>query len=216
MRFLYEAARRGDPAALADFEPWFRSQHGSGLNDRQPWITFAARRRLEGIIRGADRAFEYGSGGSTLYLAKRVAELVTIEHDPAWLALVRYRLGTLQTHVTLELHEPVSGPDQGIYGSTDPSYAGMSFEAYASAIDRFPDEFFDLVLVDGRARPACVRRSWPKIRRGGWLILDNSERPEYASALATLAGWERYRHGGPGPYTPGFWETTFWRRPIDA
>jgi len=88
-----------------------------------------------------------------------------------------------------------------------------SYEAYARAIDAEPDGSLDLVLVDGRARVACLRQARSKVRSGGFIILDDSARPEYAEAAALLAGWPCRRFGGlgPGKHLPA--ETAAWQRP---
>jgi hypothetical protein len=204
---------------------WQSSQRPgqSALADARPWITFGAFESLERIVRADMRVFEYGAGGSTLYFADRVAEGVTVEHDAAWSADVqRALLARGHRGWRLELHPPVaeagaSGRSPAAldgYVSDGVEYAGQSFRDYAASIDRFADGWFDLVLVDGRARPSCFHHAVRKVKTGGFLVLDNSERPYYRvihEALDT-PDWERREHQGPGPYSWGFWATTFWRR----
>ncbi|HKO93603.1 MAG TPA: hypothetical protein VJU61_20760, partial [Polyangiaceae bacterium] len=74
------------PASAAWLLPWFTSQAvtRSPLGDEAPWIPFVARRWLARQLRPHLRVFEWGSGGSTLFLARRVAELVSVEHDAEW------------------------------------------------------------------------------------------------------------------------------------
>jgi hypothetical protein len=50
---------------------------------------------------------------------------------------------------------------------------------------------------------------------GGWLVLDNAERPHYWRILDALnrAGWPRMDFAGPGPYNAYFWRTCVWQRP---
>ena len=73
----------------------------------------------------------------------------------------------------------------------------------------------DLVIVDGRARPACAQHGAARVRPGGHLVLDNCERAHYGAALARLvaAGWTRRDLGGPVPYSVSFGRTAFLRRP---
>lgn len=51
-----------------------------------PWWTFDAADAVEGFLasRPAARVFEWGSGASTVWLAKRSGCVVSIEHDAAW------------------------------------------------------------------------------------------------------------------------------------
>jgi len=115
-----------------------------------PWLTFNAVARLEGLIRPDWRMVEFGSGMSTLWFAKRVASLHSIEHDPGWYATVAAQL---PVGVRYDLREPST-------------YAGLSDH---------PDGSLDLVVVDGIQRAECVQAAIPKLRRGGWLYLDNTD-----------------------------------------
>jgi predicted O-methyltransferase YrrM len=45
----------------------------------------------------------------------------------------------------------------------------------------------DLVVVDGRARVACVRQALPRLASDGVLLLDNADRDEYASVVSDPA-----------------------------
>ncbi|MDM8553380.1 hypothetical protein QUF75_01435 [Desulfococcaceae bacterium HSG7] len=72
---------------LIRFYPsWTRSLNGSKtpLKDVQPWIAFGAIRFLEKHLHEDMHVFEYGIGGSTLFFAKRVKAVVSIEHDKEW------------------------------------------------------------------------------------------------------------------------------------
>lgn len=206
--------------ALRDYPAWRRAlAGGSPLDDAQPWITFAAARFLRRIVSHGTRVFEWGSGGSTLFLANLGAKSTSIEHDPAWYARVAPRLAARLDRPELRLIQPApvdcphAADDPAQYGSSDPRFSGMSFEAYVHAIDRFADESFDLVLIDGRARPACIRRAIPKVRRGGWLVLDNADREHYARGIRLLdTGFTRRDFAGPIPYVEHFVCTSAWRK----
>jgi len=99
--------------------------------------------------------------------------------------------------------------------SDDARYAGRTFHRYAGAIDEFPDGHFDLIVVDGRARPACLAHARGKLASGGLLVVDNAERPYYSRALGLWreAGWQCRSYSGPGPYVGQFWTTQIWSRP---
>ena len=88
----------------------------------------------------------------------------------------------------------------------------MTFADYVSRIDQFDEGTFDAVLVDGRARSACLLRAWPKIRKGGVLVLDNSERPRYLVAINRLPSQGRFDYVGPAAYSRWYWQTTVWER----
>ena len=65
---------------------WFQSLDGTPRNNAGyvPYITYPALRQLRNIIRPDFRVFEYGSGGSSLWWAGLVAEVISVKHDPGW------------------------------------------------------------------------------------------------------------------------------------
>jgi len=149
--------------------------------------------------------------------------VTTIEHDAAWAERVGAAVGpdsrgTWSLEVVPPEEDPASAhadpADPDAYVSASRAFLGVSFGAYACAIERFAADTLDLVLVAGRARPACLRHALAKVRRGGLVVLDHSERSWYgpALALADPAAWERTDHAGPGPYAECFWRTTILRR----
>jgi len=198
------------------FDPWFRSiQPGnSPIGNQVPWIVFSAFEYLEQRVRPGLRVLEFGVGGSTLYFLGRGCRLTSIEHDEKWNAAVSERLsGELRERWT-PLQIPPDATPSDRYRSEQPGFEGLSFETYARAAERFADGSFDLVLVDGRVRAACVEHALPKLRPdGGVLMLDNAERPRYAAArrLADSACSTRLVFGGPGPMKAQmFWQTVAW------
>ena len=84
-------------------------------------------------------------------------------------------------------------------------------------IDQFVHEHFHIIIVDGRDRVLCVQSSLPKLKSGGWLILDNSERPEYGAAIDMMAGWNRidFRQMRPDKYNFTYpdWTTSIFIKP---
>jgi len=210
--YLQESTNSGTPRLrlVRDYVGWRTRQGGSALDDREPWLTFAARRRLDQIVRPGMRVFEYGSGGSTLWFADRGANDVSVEHDPDWCRRVAEHLPVGVTLVLIE-PEPASVQAGSVdYESSDPRYRGMSFEAYAQSVTGYAP--VDLVLVDGRARIGSARAGMNAVKPGGWLVLDDSQRTEYAEIFKLIA-WPFERFPGPKPYSEAFAETTIWRRP---
>lgn len=213
----WEAAVKERPALSRWFSHWQGSLNGAAtpLQDELPWMTYAAISWLEGFLNKEMTVFEWGSGGSSAFFAKRAERVVSVEHDPAWLLNVKQALTTKEyTNAEISLVQPLkSGNPDPWYSSSSPDYLGCCFQSYASAIDSYPDESFDLVVVDGRGRPGCMRHAIPKVKRGGFILLDNSERAAYQSGCSLLEGWSGERMWGPGPYNGYPWETRIWRRP---
>lgn len=202
----------------------------NALDDAAPWITFAAAEVLTDFLRQRDtpRVFEFGSGGSTLFFLNLGAEVVSVEHDEKWYRAVAAKIPAgakqrWQGHLCPATEKDTllrqdSAEDSAAYFSSAPEYRGMSFQNYAQAIDAYPDDYFDLILLDGRARPSCFTHAEKKVRSGGLLVLDNSERPHYKSihdAMQAPGAWDRVQCPGPGPYNRYFWDTTLWTRRKD-
>ncbi len=200
---------------------WVRARAwGNGLAARLPWLTFDAQDFIAGRLRTAPRVFEYGSGGSTLYWLDRGATCVSVEHDEAWHARVLDYVGpcaSLDYRLVLPEASSPGSPgdisDPTAYRSSGPEYLGKTFRAYASLIDAFPDGTFDLVLIDGRARPSCLHHASPKVRPGGLLVLDDAERPHYlARTGGLLAAFEAHSFPGTGPFADQMWRTDVYVR----
>ncbi len=207
------------------FSEWSRSsQNGvTPLGDEMPWMTFAAREFLSRWLRREMNVFEWGSGGSTLFFAKHAGRITAIEHEYAWAAQVRKVIGgrgianALLKHLPPDRDDAAAGwdaADPSVCASSGAGFRGQSFQRYVTFIDQFPDATFDLVVVDGRARPACIQHGMAKIKPGGFLLLDNAERDHYQRAIRLLepARWELHDFTGPGPYCRQFWQTLAWRR----
>lgn len=152
-----------------------------------PWFSYPAIHWLSARIRIDDRVFEWGSGSSTLWFARHAASVVTVEHDPAFAdRLQRER----PANVTL-LQRPAMGEDASEVGSP-----------YASAIVE-SDPPFDIIVVDGKERNACIEQAIPALAEDGIIVVDNSHRPAYRPGLATLAGVGLWRVDFVGG-VPGF------------
>lgn len=131
--------------------------------------------------------FEYGCGGSTLFFAERAKKVISVEHDRLWFEKLTGAINPTYSNIELNFippdinHKPtVADPaDPQSYVSSAASLNGSSFLSYASFIDKYPDNYFDIILIDGRARPSCLKHAVPKIKKGGYIILDDADRKHY-------------------------------------
>jgi hypothetical protein len=145
-----------------------------------PWLTRTANEILDSYLTSSDIGLEFGSGRSTIWLARRVARLVSVEHDSHWAAKVREMLRKENINSVNHSLVPMDREeDQG----KDAAYVGV--------IDSFQDNSLDFCLVDGVYRGFCARRVMEKLRPGGVLIIDNVNwylpHPTYSPESRSLA-----------------------------
>lgn len=207
-----------EPREAASIPRWLMSltRSRSPLSMEIPWLPFAVTAYLDDNLDRRSRVFEYGGGGSTLWLARRVQSVTTVEHDPRWhgvLSAELRRQGLENCTVLLREAVPAEPASAGAEITFGSAVSSGSFEEYARTIDRLPDGSLDLVLVDGRSRAACVLCAKAKLREGGLLVLDDSNRARYRSCMQALAGWRRRDFYGlkPSFLYPG--TTTVWVAP---
>lgn len=206
------------------YKRWSQSFKARDEMHEMPWMTFEVTDFLQGHSNNQMRVFEYGSGSSTLFWAKRIKEVVAIEHDREWCVKVEKELEQRKfSNVTLMFIPPEKKnndvateiADPYGYSSDDENFGAFSFESYVKKINDFEDSYFDYVVVDGRSRPSCIAASIRKVKQGGYLMLDNSEREYYlANTLKMLPAnnWKRLDFCGPIPGSMHFSQTTLFKR----
>ena len=181
-----------------------------------PWWTYEAIEEVEQFLseRPEARVFEFGSGASTIWLGHRAKEVKSVEHDAGWYPIVQERLkdGNFSkvTH-TLIAPEPKSEGMEETYLSSKPGHEGLDFTRYATSI-LDEEGLFDLIVVDGRAREACLLHASEKLAPGGMVVFDNSGRQRYAAGIANSA-LKAVRYPGLAPSLPYRDETTLLRAP---
>lgn len=170
-----------------------RTAGRSTVSLRLPWLPFELIDGLRQRLGPSSSVFEYGGGGSTLFFLDCGAEVITVEHDAAWMA----RLSELAApHAWRGRLQPLDDPD-----------------AYVSSIDEHADESFDVVVVDGRERARCAMAALNKVRPGGWLVFDDVDRERYAEALEALT-WPRRDYVGFAPAKPSLAFTAVFEKPL--
>jgi predicted O-methyltransferase YrrM len=166
---------------------------------RKPWMKYREIRVMEDLLTGLRpaRALEWGAGYGTFHFSRLLqhgGEWIAIEHDPAWAA--RIRTGAphnVQVHAVPPEKEPWSWDrGDGTYGD---------FREYVEFPARFGE--FDFILVDGRAREACLRKARELLAPGGVVVLHDANRDNLRSAWDLFPRqllFEDYRR-----YSGGIW-----------
>ena len=175
-------------------EGWFRSfrerEAIDGSGRPIPWMNYCTVQFLRERLKPGFRVFEFGSGNSTLFFASRCAEVVSFEPSPEWFRKMSPRV---PPNVRLMLRET---------------------EAYYCCEEESGS--FDVVVIDAMDRNRLIDPALKLCREGsGVIVWDDSERPEYAPAIARLldSGWKRLRLSGIGPIQNCRKETSFFYRP---
>jgi SAM-dependent methyltransferase len=166
---------KGRRAQLASARGWARSlgtrepvdEHGEPL----PWIPYAAVALLEERLRPDFSVLELGAGYSTLFFMRRVARVTSLEHDEGWRAWIAERAAP---NVVLRATR------------ADPADAYLAPLAGSA-------EKYDLIFVDGVHRNEAVAAALRLVTERGVILLDDSQRPLYAPALAAAAA-AGFRH----------------------
>jgi len=133
-----------------------------------PWFAYAAIDFLKDSLEPRMSVCEYGSGGSTLFFARRAQSVFSIENNPKWHELVSRRLEEKAiSNVTLRLCP---------FDFKNP--VGFEDSEYLRAL---PAASFDVIVVDGseewtQVRPACFRKAEERIKPGGMIVVDDSWR----------------------------------------
>lgn len=124
-----------------------------GIIPRQPWIPFAAQSELAAVLTKDSVVWEVGAGFSTLWLADRVAKVVSIEASKDWYDRLR----------TIIQSEGITNVDLRLEWRADrmADFSGVA------------DGSLDLLVIDGGPRGMCLANGFHKVRPGGHIYLDN-------------------------------------------
>ncbi len=143
---------------------WLRSFKQKLPVDRQgnpmPWLSLPAIHFLAPRLSRAMDLFEYGAGNSTLYYARRVNTVHTVEHDEAWF---RKLAPLLPPNATC------------LFRSLD---AG---NRYAASITE-EEKSYDVIVIDGRKRNECAAHAVSALKEDGVIVFDDYDREEYHAA----------------------------------
>src|SRR6266852_7325691 len=88
---------------LSLFPQWNRSLNTTPVQEKLPWLSYAAIDFLNSSLSQNMRVFEWGVGGSTLFFAERGRESVSVEHDPEWAKEIQEAMRPLD-HPSWQLH----------------------------------------------------------------------------------------------------------------
>jgi predicted O-methyltransferase YrrM len=121
----------------------------------KPWRGFSAVRCIDHLIQPHWRVLEFGSGMSTVWFARRVSRIVSIETNAEWHKRVKALLVR-----------------RGLSERVDARLVPRSLEGVSATLSRD----FDFALVDGEtSRDVAAALAVAMVKPGGYVYLDNSD-----------------------------------------
>lgn len=164
---------------------WFAGLRSvPGIAVRRPWMKAREIDLLAEVIRRAapNNCLEWGSGYSTLYfpsLLPSEGRWHAVEHDRPWAE----QIASLNRRPNVAVH--YVPPERDTWTDAHGDGAPEDLTRYLD----FPSALgpFDLILVDGRARVACLKKAAGLLSERGVVILHDANRRYYEE------GWEPYR-----------------------
>lgn len=135
---------------------------------------------LTAAYRDASVILEYGAGGSTLLASDMGKTVFSVESDAKWIARIQEWFDGHKAKGRVVLHHANIGPT-GKWGMPTGARSFRSFPGYALSVWAREDfQHPDVVLVDGRFRPACLLATAFHIQRPVTVLFDDyAERDAY-------------------------------------
>lgn len=179
---LYALLSFGVKGYLAEIG-WFKAFETKSAVDEKgnpiPWVTYSFIDFIKERISKAHSVFEFGSGNSTLFYAAHAGKVISVEHDEEWYRkMERLKIGNSELiYKTLEI-------------------GGEYCRAPLNLSQKF-----DIIIIDGRDRVNCCKNCLNALSDSGVLVLDDSEREEYAQGIIFLQeqGFKHLSFSGISP-----------------
>ena len=154
-----------NPDSYLHLSGWMQSLSAKKPMDQNgnpiPWMNFPVVRILEERLTKDLNLFEFGSGYSTLFYAKKVKTVTSVEYDEKWLNIIKSQIP--ENVSIIFKREDVDGD-------------------YCRAIGATEDQY-DVVIVDGRDRVNCIKQSMSALSSKGVILLDDSQRERYQEGI---------------------------------
>ena len=127
-----------------------------GYRPAVPWISYTAISILKSHLNESSRVLEFGSGMSTIWYAQHAGQVCSVEDYKPWFDKVE-RLIKSRNLKNIDYR----------FASSMDSYSRFKAD---------DNDGFDLIMVDGNHRSACIANSAKLLKPGGILYLDNSDK----------------------------------------
>lgn len=162
---------------------WFKSFHSKQSIDASgeplAWYNYGFLKFLLPRLQKNFEVFEYGAGNSTIWYAKNVKNVTSVENDKKWVEILSPKLPNNAKVIFKEINEK---------------------QDYQQEIATSHQKY-DIIVVDGRRRNDCVMFAVDYLTPKGIMILDNAEREDYQPARNFMEkkGFKRIDFWGISP-----------------
>ena len=168
MDMAYLVLRLHPNSALLQ-DGWFRSFRENKPVDRSgrpiPWLTYPFIKFIESRLTQDLRVFEYGCGNSTIWFSRRVAEIISVEHDSLWAQQISPQLPSNSKIIVRDLSN-----------------------GYVEEINNHG--LFDIVIIDGRKRLECCHKCLDSLAPNGVVIWDDSNLSDFIEGRSVLSRYD--------------------------
>lgn len=144
-----------------------------GRELRKPWMKYREIGIIEDLLRALRprRVLEWGAGFGTLHFARLLppdGRWRALEHDGRWATRIR----RMATDPRISIHSVL--PDAMDWRDRDTDGTHDDFRSYVDFPVRYAP--YDFILVDGRAREACLERAYDILSPHGVVVLHDANR----------------------------------------
>jgi hypothetical protein len=159
---------------------WWQNRPVDAAGEPLPWITYPAIDFLSQFDFTDASVFEWGSGFSTLWWARRCRQLASVESNPAWIPYIKPML-----------------PE-----SVDLLVTPLDVDAEIGALIHHHTVLHDVFVIDnhGPFRHRCAAVAAEHLIDGGMIILDNSDQCPRACEVLRGRGFTQIDFTG---FVPG-------------
>tara|TARA_A100001011_G_C14011731_1_gene715713 strand:+ start:118 stop:786 length:669 start_codon:yes stop_codon:yes gene_type:complete len=156
-------------------------------NPNAPWLVPESVLFLEKWLQKNMKGFEFGSGRSTKWFTNKVSFYYSIEGNLEWY------------NKTIDANKKniQAGRCEIVYRDIgDQLEIDLNKKnTYANSLSKFQNNYFDFGLVDGHFRYECIQKSLDKIKKGGILIIDNTDAIDEIEFLFNKYKYKTFSNG---------------------
>ena len=144
-----------------------KQQKWEKANPDAPWLVPESILFLERWLKKNMKGFEFGSGRSTKWFTNKVSFYYSVEGNLEW---YNKSIDANKKNIKLGRCEIVY-KDTGNQLNIDLNKKNI----YSNSLSKFQNNYFDFGLIDGHFRYECIEKSLRKLKKGGILIIDNTD-----------------------------------------